>query len=70
MDDIIKRPDFTKKSTSSWGAVASDYPDLIKKQYNVGETEQKGTIDNIINLFKERYSIKTLRQHLAASKSL
>ena len=55
MDEFIKRPKFETGLKSAWGESASDYPDQIVKQYNVGETEQKGTIDNIVNLFHQRY---------------
>ncbi|MAH42588.1 DNA polymerase II small subunit [archaeon] len=39
----------------SWGAVASDYSTDITKGSLVGETNQKGTIDDIVNLFHNRY---------------
>tara|TARA_Y100000996_G_scaffold387409_1_gene346193 strand:- start:5417 stop:6715 length:1299 start_codon:yes stop_codon:yes gene_type:complete len=55
MDEFIKRPKFDTDLKSAWDANASDYPDQIVKQYNVGETEQKGTINNIVNLFHQRY---------------
>ena len=55
MDEFIKRPKFETDLKSAWDAKASDYPDQIVKQYNVGETEQKGTIHNIVNLFHQRY---------------
>ena len=36
---------------SAWMAEAKDYPDQIVKNPNVGETEQSGTLANIVNLF-------------------
>ena len=41
--------------SSAWMAEAKDFADQIVKSPNVGETEQSGTLDNIVNLFSERF---------------
>ena len=41
--------------SSAWMAEAKDYADQIVKSPNVGETEQSGTLPNIVNLFSERF---------------
>ena len=41
--------------SSAWMAEAKDYVDQIVKAPNVGETEQSGTLPNIVNLFSERF---------------
>ncbi len=41
--------------SSAWMAEAKDFADQIIKTPNVGESEQSGTLDNIVNLFSERF---------------
>ena len=41
--------------SSAWMAEAKDFADQIVKSPNVGETEQSGTLPNIVNLFSERF---------------
>ena len=40
---------------SSWFEVAADYPDLINPGVRVGQTDQTGTIGDMVNLFSERF---------------
>ena len=41
--------------SSAWMAEAKDFANQIVKTPNVGESEQSGTLDNIVNLFSERF---------------
>ena len=44
-----------KSIRSSWFEVAADYPDLINPGVRVGQTDQTGTIGDMVNLFSERF---------------
>ena len=44
-----------KSLRSAWFEVAADYPDLIDTGVKVGQTDQTGTMDDIVNLFSERF---------------
>lgn len=55
-----------KSIRSAWFEVAADYPDLIDPGIRVGQTDQTGTIHDMVNLFSERF--ETL--HKIISKDL
>ena len=44
-----------KSIRSPWFEVAADYPDLINPGVRVGQTDQTGTIGDMVNLFSERF---------------
>ena len=44
-----------KSLRSAWFEVAADYPDLINTGVKVGQTDQTGTLGDIVNLFSERF---------------
>lgn len=55
-----------KSLRSAWFEVASDYPTIIDKGLLVGQTDQTGKIDDITNLFTNRFDSisKIIREEL------
>ena len=59
-----------RQINDSWKAKASDYPDMITTGESVGETDQTGKMEDIINLFQNRLEVieKILRTELGFHK--
>ena len=61
----IKKPDLS----SAWEALAVDYPTVVEKYPEVGQSKSVGNIDNIANLFRDRYDkIKDILRNQAGFK--
>jgi DNA polymerase II small subunit len=45
----------SKSIRSSWFELAKDFPDMINPGTRVGQTDQTGTIGDMVNLFSERF---------------
>ena len=60
-----------KSIKSAWFELASDYPTDIKLGLPVGETEQSGKLENILNLFEDRFEQlhKVLRQEMGFKRT-
>lgn len=60
-----------KSIKSAWFELASDYPTDIKLGLPVGETEQSGKLENIVNLFEDRFEQlhKVLRQEMGFKRT-
>jgi DNA polymerase II small subunit len=59
-----------RQIADSWSAKALDYPDALTTGVSVGETDQTGKMDDIINLFQNRLEVieKILREELGFHK--
>jgi len=59
-----------RQIADSWSAKAVDYPDAITTGVSVGETDQTGKMEDIINLFQNRLEVieKILREELGFHK--
>jgi len=60
-----------KSIKSPWFELAADYPTDIKLGLPVGETEQSGKLENIVNLFEDRFEQlhKVLRQEMGFKRT-
>lgn len=57
---------------SAWFELARDYPDMIDPGVRVGQTEQTGKIEDMVNLFSNRYDElrRIIRQHLGFRETM